>query len=321
MSSSVAVDAATFAHFMGQLEALIATNKWSLTPPPANTMRGVDFYNANDFFSALLLSGLYFTATHGYLPSLAAPATFNEHILARKFFAPLPMPSLADKLGVREYVRERLGESILIPVAWTGDRVEDLFEADLPAGRFVLKANHGFDMNLFLDLPDDLVTRREEILSKAKGWLATRFGYRSGEWQYCVIKPMLLLETFIGRDKESMADFKVNCFHGRAQLIQAVTGRFAHKRHGQFTRDWTYLIGMPGVESVEFARPKNYDALIESAERLAEGHEYARIDLYTDFEQVVKFGEITLTPGDGRQPFANIEFDQWLGGFFAPPAG
>jgi hypothetical protein len=322
MSDKVFVDSTNISNIMGQLGPLITTRKWLLAPPPANTMRGVDFYNATDFVSALVLSVQLFKNTHGYLPRLESPSSFNEHIFARKFFAPLPLPSLADKLGVRDYVRERLGESALIPVVWSGERVDDLFTANLPAGRFVLKANHGFDMNLFLDLPQDLATRRDEIRSKAQGWLGTRFGYNWGEWQYSVIKPRLFLETFLGRDdKESMADFKVHCFHGKPRLIQVVTGRFTHKRHGQYTPDWTYLAGVPGNESVEFARPKNLDVLIESAERLARGLEYARIDLYTDFEQVVKFGEITLTPGDGRQPFADLEFDRWLGGFFAPPDG
>jgi hypothetical protein len=322
MSDKVAVDSATVANIMGQLGPLIARNKWSLAPPPPNTMRGVDFYNANDFVSALLVSGLLFRNAHGYLPDLAEPATFNEHIFARKFFAPLPIPSLADKLGVRDYVRERLGEDVLIPVVWSGELIEDLFAADLPAGRFVLKANHGFDMNLFLDLPQDLITRRDEISSKTQAWLATRFGYSTGEWQYCDITPTLFLETFVGRGKDSMAEFKLHCFHGKPRLIQVVTGRYTDQhRHGQYTPDWTYLIGMPGSESVEFARPKNLEVLMESAERLARGLEYVRIDLYTDFDQVVKFGEITFTSGDGRQPFPNLEFDRWLGAFFAPPAG
>jgi hypothetical protein len=321
MSTKVAIDTATFTHMMGQLAPLIATNTWLLAAPAANTLRGVDFYKTTDFVSALLLSGHLFKAAHGYLPNLTAPTTFNEHILARKFFAPLPVPSLGDKLGVRDYVRERLGEDVLIPLAWAGDRVEDLFQADLPTGRFVLKANHGNDMNLFLDLPDDLAIRREEIIAKANSWLATPFGFISGEWQYCVMKPMLMLETFVGRDRESMADFKVHCFHGKAQFIQAVTGRYTHKRHGHFTPDWTYLAPMPDVEAVQFARPENLDDLLASAEALADGLEYARVDLYTDFERIVKFGEITFTPGDGRQLFASVEFDRWLGGFFAPPAG
>jgi hypothetical protein len=316
------LDAPTLANITGQLAPLIATDKWALAPPPANMMRGVDFYSATDFIAALAASVLLFKRAHGYLPPLAAPTTFNEHILTRKFFALLPLPSIGDKLGMRDYVLERLGESALIPVVWIGGRIEDLFTADLPAGRYVLKANHGSGMNLFLDLPQDLATRRDEIRFRGQEWLGTRYGHNWGEWWYSLIEPRLFLEAFVGRDdKEPMADFKVHCFHGKARLIQIVTGRFTDKRHGQFTPDWTYLAGVPGVESVEFARPKNLDVLIDSAERLARGLEYARIDLYTDFERVVKFGEITLAPGNACQSFSDLEFDRWLGAFFTSAAG
>lgn len=329
MSDDVFVDAPTIANVIGQLAPLIAMRKWPLHPPPANMMRGVDFYNATDFVSAILLSGQLFKNAHGYLPQLASPASFNEHIFARKFFAPLPIPSLGDKLGARDYARQRLGEGALTPLVWIGDNVDDLFTARLPVGRFVLKANHGAGMNLFLDLPQDLATRRDEIRSKARQWLGTRFGYNWGEWQYSVFKPRLFLEAFLGQGSaqspggnEPMDEFKVHCFHGKARLIQIVTGRFTQLRLGQYAPDWTYLaVGMPGYDSIEVTRPKNLDALVASAERLAQGLDYARIDLYSDRERAMKFGEITLTPGNGHQRYTDIEFERWLGGFFATRAG
>ena len=321
MSNDLVVDAATFENVIGQLGTVIATNRWSLAPPPANTMRGVDFYNATDFLSALLRSVVLFREAHGHLPQFAAPTLFNEHILARKFFAPLPLPTLGDKLGARDYVRQRLGDAALIPVAWVGERVEDLFTADLPAGRFVLKPNHGFNMNLFLDLPRDLTDRREEIMVKGQAWLDARFGHELGEWHYSLIKPKLFLETFLTQDGvEPMGEFKVHCFHGKARVMHILAELFTAKRHGTYTEDWTFLGDVISNGSEEFERPKNFDVLIETAERLAEGLEYARIDLYTDFERVVKAGEITLTPGDGRQAFVDVEFARWMGGLFTPTA-
>ncbi|HKT54302.1 MAG TPA: ATP-grasp fold amidoligase family protein, partial [Caulobacteraceae bacterium] len=314
MSDNLVVDAQTFANIIGQLEPLIASNQWALARPPANMMRGVDFYNATDFVAALVRGVLLFKNAHGYVPQLASPRTFNEHILTRKYFALLPMPSLGDKLGIRDYVRERLGESALIPVIWTGERIDELFASPLPTGRFVLKANHGSTMNLFLNLPQDLTTRRDEICARAQGWLDVRYGYGWGEWWYSTIRPKLFLETFLGQDEKPIIEFKLQCFHGKPRLIQTVTGRFTQLRLGQYTPDWKYLgAGLPGYESLEFARPKNLDVIIDAAERLAHGLEYARIDLYTDCEQMVKFGEVTLAPGNALQTFLDPEFDRWLG--------
>ena len=105
-------------------------------------MRGVDFYPWKDFVRALVQGAATFKRTHGYLPPLAVPKSFNEHIFVRKFFAPMPMPSLADKLAAKDYVRARLGEEFLPAVAWVGEDVGSLAAAKLPAGRYVLKPNH-----------------------------------------------------------------------------------------------------------------------------------------------------------------------------------
>ncbi len=321
MADNLVIDPHTILHMVGQLAPLMVSNKWVLGPPPANMMRGVDFYNATDLISALVYSAQRFKNTHGYLPHLASPTSFNEHIFARKFFAPFPMPSLADKLYARNRVRNRLGDDALTPVVWIGNRIEDLYAANLPAGRFVLKANHGCFMNLFLDLPQDLATRRNEIQAKTREWLDSRFGYNTGEWHYSTFKPTLFLEAFNSQgDNQPMDDFKVHCFYGKARLINVVTGRFVKVRLGQYAPDWTHLpTGMRDYDSAEFPRPENLAALIAGAERIAEGLEYARIDLYSDRVQAMKFGEITLTPGNANQRYADFEFDRWLGGFFAPP--
>jgi hypothetical protein len=319
----MAIDPLTVANIVGQLGPLILARKWPLERPPADRMRGVDFYTATDLVSALVLSAQNFKETHGYLPQLASPTSFNEHIFARKFFAPLPLPSLADKLGVRDFVRARLGEDALTSIVWVGDSVEELFAAKLPAGRFLLKANHGSEMNLILNVPGDLVARRSEIEKTATEWLANRFGYAWGEWQYCTFKPKLFLEGFLNFNGDGTPDdFKFFCFRGKARLIQVHTGR--HTRHGcgQYDPSWNHLPVQFGTyEIAQVERPANLGAMIKAAETLAAGLEFARIDLYSDRKSIIKFGEITLTPSNANQRYADFQFDRWLGGFFTQAPG
>src|SRR5262249_39625633 len=142
-----------------------------------------------------------FKNRHGYVPNLAVPDTFSEHIFVRKFFAPLPMPSLANKLAAYEYVKARIGGEILPSVVWIGDNFSELLKTELPTGRLVLKANHGWGFVLFVHAPDDLVVRRSEIEKTSTRWLETRFGYDTGEWQYSTFKPQLFLERFIDFDQ------------------------------------------------------------------------------------------------------------------------
>ena len=87
---------AVASNIVGQLGLRVVAGKWPLRTPPENTMRGVDFYPWKDFLRALIHGAHMFKAENGCLPRLAYPTSFNEHLFVRKFFAPLPIPSLAD---------------------------------------------------------------------------------------------------------------------------------------------------------------------------------------------------------------------------------
>src|SRR5262245_25322684 len=299
----------------GQLALLVAIGKWS--PPSAGkTMRGVDFYPFKDFILALIRGALGFKLAHGYVPPLAFPASFNEHIFARKFFAPLPLPSLADKLAAKDHVKARLGDEFLPAVAWVGDDIGGLFAAKPPAGRYVLKANHSWNTNLFLNLPGDLSAKRDEI-QKATNWLNYKGGYDWGEWQYCTFKPKLFLEEFIDFNGiQTPNDYKFFCFHGKACLIELDVDRFTQLRSAFYTPDWKHIPVAYRHAPIQRPRPRNLGDMIRVAEVIAEGMEFARVDLYSDGKSRINFGEITFTPGDARSRFSDLKFDLWLGTLF-----
>jgi hypothetical protein len=285
-------------------------------------MRGIDFYSAAHLVRALVLSAQVFKATHGYLPLLVSPTSFNEHIFARKFLAPLPMPSLADKLVVKDYVRARLGDDFLPTMVWAGDDVAELFAAKLPAGRFVLKATNGYQANLFLNLPGDLSTRRGEIEKQATSWLSSRFGYETGEWQYCTFKPKLLLEAFLDFGGGGTPDdYKFFCFNGKVCLIEIDVDRLTRLRAGFYDPSWKPFPFAYRSEPVQRKRPDNLADMIRTAETIAAGLEFARVDLYSDRKSTIKFGEITFTPGNANLHFRDFKFDRWLGSCFGKEPG
>jgi TupA-like ATPgrasp len=307
---------AVASNIVGQLGSLVATGKW---PPPSagNTMRGVDFYPWKDFIRALGRGARMFKIAHGYGPRVASPTSFNEHIFTRKFFAPLPLPSLADKLVAKDYVKARLGDEFLPPVAWVGDEVSGFVAAKPPAGRYVLKANHGFNANLLLNLPSDLTAKRDEIEQRATRWLTSRFGYDWGEWQYCTFKPKLFLERFIDfNGAQTPDDYKFFCFHGKVCLIELDVDRFTQLRSAFYTPDWKHIPVAYRHAPIQRARPGNLEDMIGVAEAIAEGMEFARVDLYSDRKSRIRFGEITFTPGNACSRFSDFKFDRWLGSQF-----
>jgi hypothetical protein len=303
---------------VGKLGALLVAGKWPLRRSPPGTMRGLDFYPWKDFLRAVIRGAYQFKAENGYLPRLVRPVNFNEHIFARKFFAPLPMPSLADKLAAKEYVKKWLGDGLVPEAVWVGD-VDGLFAAKLPAGRYVLKANHGAGWNLVLNLPDDFSTRQAEIQQKATAWLSWRYGYNWGEWQYAVIKPKLFLERFIDfNGVQTPDDYKFFCFHGKVRLIEIDVDRSTELKSAFYTREWKYIPVTYGETPIQRPRPQTLEDMIRVAEAIADGMDFARVDLYTDGFSRVRFGEITFSPGgDGGLHFSDIRLDQWLGAQFA----
>jgi TupA-like ATPgrasp len=304
-------------YMLGQLGALAATRKWPPYPSAGKTLRGVDFYPWKDFVRALIQGGAMFKRIHGYLPPLAFPATFNEHIFVRKFFAPMPLPSLADKLAAKDYVKERVGEKFLPAVTWVGEDVGTLFAAKPPAGRYVLKPNHGSSWLIFLNLPDDLSAKRNEIEQQATRWLTSRYGYDWGEWPYSTFRPKLFLEEFVDfNGAQTPDDYKIFCFQGKASLIEINANRFTQLRSAFYTPDWKQIPVAYKHAPIQCARPDNLEEMIRVAQAIADGMDFARVDLYSDRKSRIRFGEITLTPGDARLSFADATLDLWLGGHF-----
>jgi TupA-like ATPgrasp len=80
---------------------------------------------------------------HGQFPRLLRPQTFNEKVLHRMLFDRRPILSqVADKAGVRAFVEERLGRSLLPECYHLTADVETIPFDELPDS-FVVKPTHG----------------------------------------------------------------------------------------------------------------------------------------------------------------------------------
>jgi TupA-like ATPgrasp len=301
---------------IGQLGVLAAARKLAPQVESGNAMRGIDFYSGPEFIRALIQSAVRFKKSHGYMPRLTSPTTFNEHIFVRMFFAPLRMPSLADKLAAKDHVRLRVGAEFTPDVVWVGENVSELFEAQFWAGRYVLKANHGCNWNLFLDLPGELRTKRDEIM-RASQWLTCRYGYQWGEWFYSTFRPKLFLEEFVNfNGMQPPDDYKFFCFNGKAVVIEVDVDRLTRLRSAFYTPDWKHIPVAYRHPPIECPRPHNLEEMIRAAEAIAEGLEFVRVDLYSDRKSKIKFGEMTFAPGAAISRFSDVEFDRWLGNHF-----
>ena len=256
----------------------------------------------------------------GRFPNLTDPETFNDFILHRCLHPQPQWSVLADKLAVREFVKQRIGEEHLVPlIAVPEVFTEDIF-ASLPDA-FVMKANHGCGYVRIVE--DKRRTSFEELNQFAQAWLAEDFSRINRERHYRPIKPKLYFEQLlVDKTGQIPPDLKMNMFGRDAAgpIIYAgvVSDRFGTPHGDVFDVHWNRLdltVGHYPRSDVPPAPPPHWDEIVRVAMRLVEGLGYVRLDLYVP-DGKVYFGELTFTPGAGVFPFHPDRYDYEWGRLF-----
>lgn len=251
-------------------------------------------------------------ASLGYAPDLEHPLTFNEKIGWRILNDRNPLiPLTTDKIAARDWVAARIGTDILVPLLGIWDCAEDVPWQSLP-NRFVLKASHGWNMNLLVH--DKRLVERAAALQTAAGWLRRNHYDDTGEWGYRDIPPRLLAEEMLeGEAGGPPQDFKFHVFGGRVGLIGVHHGRFGEHRTTFLDRSLRRLPVTQGRPAhPDWTPPAAIGELLRIAERLGLDFDYVRVDLYLVGGQP-RFGELTHYDSSGCSPYAPREFDRLLG--------
>ncbi|MGH7581332.1 MAG: ATP-grasp fold amidoligase family protein [Gemmatimonadales bacterium] len=249
---------------------------------------------------------------HGAVLPVSAPRTHTHRIFLKMARERNPLlQRTADKLGLRGYVEERLGGGYLPELYGVLDSPEGLLGLELPR-RYVVKATHGSGMIALVNADDP--ETRAAIAERARRWLAYPYWRKNGEWGYRGITPRLIVEEFLDAgDGKVPPDWKWLCFGGRAALVQVFFDRFAHQTRSFYDPEGTpvdlsryYPAGPP------MTLPPSFGAMRAVAERLAEGFDFVRVDLYALGDRVV-VGEMTHYPNAGNKVFEPPEWDVRLG--------
>jgi hypothetical protein len=145
-------------------------------------------------------------------PNLIRPKGFAETMQAWKLFnRRAHHVRLADKLAVRDFVAERVGQELLPELYWSGVDIEDLRSQALP-NRFVLKSNHACrTVRIVQDLLEFDWLEAERCCSD---WLTIDYSLLFAEWQYRWIPPRIFAEELL-EDSTGAApmEYRFLCFH------------------------------------------------------------------------------------------------------------
>jgi hypothetical protein len=248
---------------------------------------------------------------HGTLPNLKNPSTFSEKIMYRKLHDLDPrMPLLIDKISAKEQMAERFGKEFVIPTLASFESEAEI-DFEVLAYPCVFKANHGSDMNVFLESrPLD----EGKVRRGLRGFMRRKHHESSEEWAYSRVRPRLLAEPFIASGEHGLIDYKFHTFDGKVFAIQVDVDRFTDHKRCFFDTAWKRMpveLLYPRA-NFEIPPPEGLQQMLTYASQIGLGFEYVRVDLY-EVDGKIKFGEATFYPGAGIEQFKPQEYDRIFG--------
>lgn len=260
------------------------------------------------------LNIIYYKFFHKRL-NLKNPKTFNEKLQWLKLYdRKAEYTKMVDKYEVRSYVKEKLGNEVLIPLLGVWNSFDEI-DFNLLPNEFVLKCTHDSGGIKICTNKKDFKLKEAKLFFDRK--LKNNFYYYGREWPYKNVRPKIIAEKLMkDSTSDDIKDYKFMCFNGKVKCSFVCTDRFKKNdlKVTFFDKDWNVLpFERHYPKSQEaISKPKNYDKMVNYSEILAENTTFVRIDFY-EINGDVYFGEITFYPGSGFEEFKPEEWDEILG--------
>jgi hypothetical protein len=282
------------------------------------TFRGY-FYDFLNRISNYYLEKKRFYKKVGYPLHLKNPRSFHEKIIWKKIYDRNPLlPITSDKYEVRSYIKEILGEEkakkILIPILYVTDKPDTIPFERLPSN-FIIKANHGSGFNIIVK---DGNFNKEKIIKTCQRWLKIPYGLEKLEWAYQPIKRKIVIEKLLCKnDGNKLRRFSFYMFHGSCKSIHVMLEERNNTLVSFFNERWDFLSANNPNRSQgpKLKRPKNYEIMLEIAEKLSKAFDHVRVDLYS-FGGRIYFGELTHYTESGQGKFEPQSHDFELGKYW-----
>ena len=210
--------------------------------------------------------------------NLKHPKNLNQKIQWLKIYDNIPIKTiLTDKILVRDWIKEKIGEEYLKPVLWVGKNFDDIPFGELPDS-FVIKCNHGCKWHMIIKDKTQFLENKllfKVIKEKFDSWITQSFfGYSDFEIQYKYIKPQLFIEPLM-RDNINEKGIEMGVWCANSE---------------------------PFTEGIDIENSKDYvKKSLKLSKILCEGFKFVRVD-WMMYNNHLYFAEMTFTPVSGYLP-------------------
>ena len=250
---------------------------------------------------------MVYASCYGRYPNFKHPQDMNQQLMVLSLEA-LRDPvqhqlrvQCADKYLVREYIKSKGLEDILIPSYGVFDSFDEIDFSKLP-NQFVIQTNFGCG-HIWI-CKDKKIADFDKWRKLFNDWMSIEhFGLETGEWQYAEIPHKLVITKYLDSlGAISVNDYKFQCFNGQIYGTLVAYDRDLDRTHSvQFDHydiNWNQTECMPmswHPRRKDVAKPKCYEQMLGVAQKLSADFPYCRVDLY-EANGNVYFGELTFTP-------------------------
>jgi hypothetical protein len=254
----------------------------------------------------------------GDFPNLIDCRDFNDKIQWLKLFDQRSETiQCSDKILMRDYVRERVGEEHIVEIYQVHDHFYQI-NFDLLPNDFVIKTNH--DSGTVIQVWEKKILDFNVIQKQIEKSLQKIYGWEKGEWAYAFVRPKVFVEELLYVQKNlSPPDYKFHCVNGKIQWLQFIYDR------GRSTKEC--IVTPSGiVTSIHFDHnmehkesfkiPDQWNKMKYIVEKVAEGFKYVRVDCYLVGKKIY-IGELTFFPlmgcykGEGQKVLGKyLNFDR-----------
>lgn len=249
--------------------------------------------------------------------NLKNPKTVNEKIQWLKMNDNLPIKAqLTDKVLVRDWVKDKIGEKYLKNVLWVGKEFDKIPFDSLPDS-FIIKTNHGCKWHF-------IVKNKQTFLANSQLFRITKitvdnwmtqsfFGWSDFETQYKNIAPQIIVEElYRDANTKGTTEFEVWCFNGEPKISQEIRKENKEPRVVSTYDENLKNIDLKFDKSDIIKKQECNDYLLKAVELskiLCKDFKLVRVDWMLHNNQLY-FCEMTFTPYSGFISFPN-EYQQW----------
>lgn len=262
-----------------------------------------------------LYNRLMYKAKFGLKKSIDDPSTFSEKIfyLKNSYKYNKLATIVADKLLVRDYVKEKINADLLNEVYGVYNCPISIDYNQLPS-KFVIKTNHSSNQIIFVKNKSEL--NLNEVNIRLKNWLKINHSDLAGEMQYYSINRKIIIEKYLEDSNDNfLTDFKFWSFNGQVVMMNIQKNFYLNGNH--LIKRFFYDRNFKYMDFNEYANPMinkpfSYNKMIEYASILSREFSFARVDFY-EIDGKPIFSEITLTPTGGNNNYLPDELQELLG--------